>query len=196
MQLFKKIDMDRRKALRNLGILTGGIVLLPSCEFSKEKISFALNNLQVTEAQGSLLKEIVSTLIPEGDLPGAGSLQVHDFVWVMVDDCMEKERQDSYIRGLNEFDSYIKKTTEKPFASCSNEERLLVLSRIAEDPAEESAKVNDDVKLFFNTTKELTIFGYMRSEYIMTEVMPYTLIPGSYGPCETVDNTKRINVNG
>ncbi len=68
--------MDRRKALVNLGILTGGMVLLPSCEFSKEKISFALNNLQVTESQESLLKDIVSFLIPEGDLPGAGSLNV------------------------------------------------------------------------------------------------------------------------
>ena len=188
--------MDRRKALRNLGILTGGMVLLPSCEFSKEKISIALNNLQVTETQESLLKNLVSTLIPEGDLPGAGSLEVHDFVWVMVDDCMDKERQDAYIRGLNDFESYIKKTIGKTFASGSNEERVLALKGISEDATDDSAKINDDVKVFFNTTKELTIFGYMRSEYIMTEVMPYTLIPGSYGPCETVDNTKRINVNG
>ncbi len=189
--------MDRRKALRNLGILTGGMVLLPSCEFSKEKISFALNNLQVTETQESLLKDIVSTLIPEGDLPGAGSLQVHDFVWVMVDDCMEKERQDSLHRGLNDFDSTSKKRQRKTFCSY----RIMRndywhLTAYSEDPQMSHAKVNDDVKLFFNTTKDLTIFGYMRSEYIMTEVMPYTLIPGSYGPCETVDNTKRINVNG
>jgi len=188
--------MDRRKALRNLGILTGGMVLLPSCDFSKEKISFALNNLQVTETQESLLKDIVSTLIPEGDLPGAGSLQVHDFVWVMVDDCMDKETQAVYLRGLNEFDSHVKKITQKTFVSNNNEERELVLKSIAEDPTDESAKVNTDVKTFFNTTKQLTIFGYMRSEYIMTEVMPYTLIPGSYGPCETIDNTKRLNVNG
>ena len=188
--------MDRRKALRNLGILTGGMVLLPSCEFSKEKISFALNNLQVTETQESLLKDIVSVLIPEGDLPGAGSLQVHDFIWVMVDDCMDKEKQAAYIRGLNDFDSQIEKMTGRTFTYQNNEERVLALKGIAEVPTDGSAKVNDDVRSFFNTTKELTILGYMRSEYIMTEVMPYTLIPGSYGPCETIDNTKRINVNG
>ena len=49
--------------------------------------------LQVTQTQESLLKDIVSALIPEGDLAGAGSLNVHDFVWVMVDDCMDKEKQ-------------------------------------------------------------------------------------------------------
>ena len=86
--------------------------------------------------------------------------------------------------------------TGKTFTSQNNEERVLSLKGINEDPTDGSTKVNDDVKSFFNTTKGLTIFGYMRSEYIMTEVMPYTLIPGSYGPCETIDNAKRINVNG
>ena len=188
--------MDRRKALVNLGILTGGMVLLPSCEFSKEKISFALNNLQVTQTQESLLKDIVSALIPEGDLAGAGSLNVHDFVWVMVDDCMDKEKQTAYIRGLNDFDAQIKRITGKTFASQNNVERNQTFKIITEDPTDNSEKVNDDVKTFIKTTKYLAILGYMRSEYIMTEVMPYSLVPTKYGTCETIDNSKRINVNG
>ena len=179
-----------------MGILTGGMVLLPSCEFSKEQISLALNNLQVTETQESLLKVIVSTLIPEGDLPGAGSLQVHDFVWVMVDDCMDKEKQDTYLRGLNAFDPQLKKMTGKTFASLSTQERLEAFNSITEDQSDGSGTTNDDVKTFFNSTKGLTIFGYMRSEYIMTQVMPYSLVPTKYGTCETIDNTKRINMNG
>ena len=158
--------MDRRKALVNLGILTGGMVLLPSCEFSKEKISFALNNLQVTQTQESLLKDIVSALIPEGDLAGAGSLNVHDFVWVMVDDCMDKEKQTAYIRGLNDFDAQIKRITGKTFASQNNEERNQTFKIITEDPTDNSEKVNDDVKTFIKTTKYLAILGYMRSDVI------------------------------
>lgn len=188
--------MDRRKALVNLGILTGGIVLLPSCEFSKEKISFALNNLQVTQTQESLLKDIVSTLIPEGDLAGASSLNVHDFVWVMVDDCLDKEKQTAYIKGLNDFDSQIKKMTGKTFASQNNEERSQTFKIITEDSMDNSGKVNDDVKTFIKTTKYFTVQGFMGSEYIMTEIMPYSLVPTTYGTCETIDNTKRINVNG
>ena len=188
--------MDRRKALVNLGILTGGMVLLPSCEFSKEKISFALNNLQVTQTQESLLKDIVSALIPEGDLAGAGSLNVHDFVWVMVDDCMDKEKQTAYIRGLNDFDAQIKKLTGKTFASLDSDKRVQAFNDIVEESKDASAKSKDDVHVFFNTTKQFTIMGYMRSEYIMTEVMPYSLVPTKYGTCETIDNTKRINVNG
>ncbi len=183
--------MDRRKALVNLGILTGGMVLLPSCEFSKEKISFALNNLQVTESQESLLKDIVSFLIPEGDLPGAGSLNVHDFVWVMVDDCMASDKQATYLQGLNDFEGQIKKVAGKTFKSQNNKERIQAFKSLTEETSE-----NEPVKAFINTTKQFTMLGYMRSEYIMTKVMPYSLVPGTYGPCEIVDNSKRINLNG
>ncbi len=29
----------------------------------------------------------------------------------------------------------------------------------------------------------------------MTDIMPYSLVPGTYGACESIDNSKRINVN-
>ena len=61
----------------------------------------------------------------------------------------------------------------------------------------ESNKLDpEDLKLFVSTTKRFTAFGYMKSEYIMTEIMPYKLIPGTYGSCEIIDNSKRANING
>lgn len=188
--------MDRRKALINLGILTGGIVLLPSCEFSKEKISFALNNLKVTEDQQSLLKEIVETMIPEGNIPGANSLQVDDFVWVMVDDCLDQTRQTSFLNGLNQFNEQIEKFSGITFTAQNTEQRIESFQNILKDPDKQSSKINDDVKSFLRDAKDFTILGYMNSEYIMTEIMPYSLVPTKYGTCETIDNSKRINVNG
>ena len=43
--------MDRRKALLNLGILTGGMVLLPSCDFTEEQVSLSLNKLRITASE-------------------------------------------------------------------------------------------------------------------------------------------------
>jgi len=180
----------------NLGILTGGMMLLPSCEFSKEKISLALNNLQVNEMQESMLKDIVNSLIPEGDLSGAGSLNIDDFVWVMVDDCLDEASQKSYIRGLNNFDAQIKNMAKKPFNLLSSQEQIQAFKTITEDSKDQTLKLDNDVKVFLNTTKRFTILGYMKSAYIMTQIMPYSLVPTKYGTCETIDKTKRINVNG
>ena len=188
--------MDRRKALKNLGLLTGGVVLFPSCDFSEEKVSLALNKLSITESQETLMKELVGCIIPEGDIPGAVSLNVHEFVWVMVDDCMDEPSQKSYLAGLNNFDKNIKNRSGKRFGKLNPEDRITALSGILEKTGDTLEPEDQDLVNFVQTTKNFTSLGYMRSEYMMTEVMPYTLVPGTYGPCETIDNSKRINING
>ena len=187
--------MDRRKALRNLGILTSGIVLMPSCDFTQEQVTLSLNKLKIKASEEALMKELVSCIIPEGDLPGAVSLNVHNFVWVMVDDCMDQKSQSKFLNGLTSFDKQIAKVTGKSFKSLDQEEREDVLNGLISDDKDGTEPTPEDVKLFVTTTKQFTSFGYMKSEYIMTEVMPYSLVPGTYGPCETIDNSKRINLN-
>jgi hypothetical protein len=188
--------MDRRNALRNIGILTGGMVLLPSCDFSEEKASLVLNKLSIKPSEESLVKELVSCIIPEGTIPGAASLDVHNFLWIMVDDCMAEEDQNKFLNGMKAFDPYIKKTTDNTFSELNQEQREEALTSIMGLSLEDTDSFEKDLQLFVSQSKGLTTYGYMQSEYIMKEVMPYSLIPGTYGPCETIDNSKRINVNG
>jgi hypothetical protein len=187
--------MDRRKALRNLGILTGGIVLLPSCDFSKEKVSLVLNKLKITTSQENLMKEMVATMLPDGEIPGAEKLMVDDFVWIMVDDCLETDAQESYLKGLLNFDKDIKKLAGKAFLSLVEEDRINALGLIEASKENASENISKDLINFVEITKNFAILGYMQSEYIMTEIMPYSLVPGTYGTCESIDNSKRINVN-
>lgn len=187
--------MDRRKALRNLGILTSGMVLLPSCDFSEEKISLVLNKLSITASQEELMKELVATILPEGEIPGARTLLVHDFVWVMVDDCLEMTIQESYLKGLSNFEADFKELEGKSFLSSTQEDRVNALASIVSSKENASEKINTDLISFIEITKRFAVLGYMQSEYMMTEVMPYPLIPGTFGTCETIDNDKRININ-
>ena len=192
--------MNRRLAIKNLGMLTSGMILLPSCDFSEEKASIVLNKLQITIEQEELVKDLVATIIPEGEIPGAGSLEVQNFVWIMVDDCMDGEEQKSFIKGLDLFAAQVKKNQNKAYSDLEQEERLRLLQIISkkksQDGVNESNSDNKALDYFINTTKSYTIRGYMQSQYIMTEVMPYALVPGSFDNCKTIDNNKRINVNG
>jgi len=164
--------MNRRKALKNLGILSGGIVLLSSCDFSKEKVSLVLNKLNITSSQENLMKELVATIIPDGEISGAEKLMVHDFVWIMVDDCLESAEQESYLKGLTNFDTNIKKLEGKTFLSLVEKDRINALGLIEASKEKASENVNEDLINFVKITKNFAILGYMQSEYIMTEIMP------------------------
>ena len=192
--------MNRRKALKNLGLIAGGIILLPSCDFSDEKVSTILNKLQISIEEEKLLQEIVATILPEGEIPGAKSLKVSDFVWVMIDDMLSDKKQKSFMNGLKLFDVKVRESRKNSFTDLSENDKLIVLKDLLNGNTHKDKieKKNDlkDVKRFLQAVKYYATWGFMQSEYIMTEIMPYQLVPGTYGSCETIETNKRINING
>jgi hypothetical protein len=92
--------MQRREALKSLAILTGGAVLIPSCNFEKEDILAAYSNLQITSSLQTLLGEIANAIIPPAQLKGAADLAVQDFILVMVNDCLDKDQQTQFYQRV------------------------------------------------------------------------------------------------
>jgi len=54
----------------------------------------------------------------------------------------------------------------------------------------------EGLKYFLNTTKRFTLQGYLSSQYFMTEVMPYNMVPGGFQGERLIDPTEKINING
>lgn len=192
--------MNRRKALKNLSLITSGIFLLPSCNFSDEKVSIILNKLQITLGVEKLLQEIVATIIPEGDIKGARSLKVHNFVWIMIDDVLTEKKQKSLMNGLIIFDHKVKDLKGSSFIDLFEKDKFIILNDLLngdiKDNEPEKKRDLKDMKSFIKAAKYYATWGYMQSEYIMTEIMPYQLVPGTYGPCEKIETNKRVNING
>lgn len=184
--------MDRRKALRRIGLLSSGLILFPGCDLTQENVTRVMNKFEVTDKQEALMKELVASLIPETEIPGAGHLNVQDFVWVMADDCLEEDLQDSYLRGLQGFNNSFGKAAGKDFDGSEQGERIAGLNALMEAGSDGEV---EHVQNFIEITKAFVILGYTQSEYFMTEVMPYTLIPGKNPECRTVYPNEKINVN-
>lgn len=184
--------MKRRDALRSLALLTGGLVLVPSCDFSKEDILAAYQNLQITPSLKQLLADIADTIIPAGNLKGAADIEVQDFILVMVNDCVDENGQQSFMKGLQGFEDFSKKTKGNTFSKLetAQKEELLLTGLTTEAEAEK------DIRSFLGTTKRFTIQGFMLSEYIQTEVKPYSLIPGDYKGEVLVADIKTERING
>jgi hypothetical protein len=166
--------MNRRTALKYIGVAYAAAFILPSCVSDQKKVSIALNNLKINGAEEELLEQFAAALIPATGTPGAREVGAHQFALVMVDDCMAKPDQDKYLKGLRSFNDEVKSKTGKSFIKASPKERESLFI----DLEKGKDSLSDEVKMFFSTTQGYIIQGYTQSEYFLTNVKQYKLVPG------------------
>jgi len=129
--------MNRRKALRNLVIVSGGIITLPQW-----------------------------TSIPSGNKIGALSVGVDKFLQKLIDDCYEKEVQDNVkaqLKGLEESAKAKHRNSYNDCTQAQREELLLKLS-MSENKAEKdffNLMKTETIRGFNTSQKVMTEFlGY------------------------------------
>ncbi len=175
--------MQRRTALKQLGILAGGAMLLPSCiGKTTAPASISLNKLIINGQQENVFALMVEALIPKTETPGARELNVHHFVLRMIDDCYATEEQQKFLSGFAQAQQAIEAMTGKEFEDCSVEEQQAFLQDVEEGkviPALQEGEENT-LEAFYKPLKRLTIQGYLGSEYVMTTIFGYTMIPGKF----------------
>jgi hypothetical protein len=170
--------IQRREAIKQLFCITAGMALIPSCMNDRSKSGILLSKITISAAEEDMLAELCETILPKTSTPGAKDISSHLFVLKMVDDCRKKEDQDRFISGMKAFQIRCKSTVGKDFVGSTMDQRNTVLASILADKDEES-----DLKYFFKTVKGLTIQSYTASEFFMTKVQVYELVPGRYHGC-------------
>ena len=173
--------MDRRSSIKTLFIISAGTALLPSCLQEDEKPSVSLQKIKINKKEENLIAELSETIIPKTDTPGAKDLSAHLFVLMMVDECASPDEQKQFEKGLKEFDTFSKKKFDKPFLECSATERTEILKSI-----EEKKGVPENVSFFYDAIRWFTLTAYTTSEYYLTKVHEYKLVPGKFYGCVPV----------
>lgn len=161
--------MDRRQVIRYFLVAGAGLAFMPSCVYKEGNLSIQLRSIQVSPEQETFLKNLADAIIPPTDTPGAAELGAHLFALRMVDDCFEKEDQAKFMAGL-----------KKLQLEEINPSRMM---------ADAEQKKEEDSIHFLNSFRRLVIQGYTQSEYVMTNQLPYKLVPGKYYGCVPVNNT-------
>jgi hypothetical protein len=144
----------------------------------RSKSAILLKNIKISAEEETLLASLCETILPQTTTPGAKELSSHLFVLTMVDECRKKEDQQQFISGMKAFQDKCQAEKGKDFASCKPEDKKSILSEIIADKDD-----NSDLKYFFKTVKGLTIQSYTASEFFMTKVQVYELVPGRYHGC-------------
>ena len=151
--------MKRREVIKQMFVMAGGILIASSCDFSGKKASIALQNIDFSADDETLLARLVDVIIPENDSPGGKSLNLHLFVMKMLDDCASPEQQEAFLAGLKKCHKAGKR---------GDAELLSYLKDLPEDDQ------------FATILKARTLQGYLNSEYVMTNKLIYELVPGRY----------------
>jgi hypothetical protein len=186
--------MDRRSVIKNLALVIGGAVLLPSC-LKKDGTSYVqLKHISIDGDQQKLIADMAETIIPKTNTPGAKDLNLPPFILKMIDDCYNKKDQQAFLAGLTEFNNQVKKKYNSSFGDLSVKDREAVLNDIensanpkagtSKTPARrfrpQKSAVVSPINAFYWTVKQQTIFGYTTSQYFMTKLIFYDMVPGRY----------------
>ena len=170
--------LKRRDAIKQLFCITAGVALIPSCMSDRSKASILLKNIKISPEEETMLAALCETILPKTATPGAKELSSHLFVLTMVDECRKKEDQQQFIIGMKAFQDKCQAYKGKDFTSSTPEDKKAIVSSIIADKDD-----NTDLKYFFKTVKGLTIQSYTASEFFMTKVQVYELVPGRYNGC-------------
>jgi hypothetical protein len=178
--------MNRRTALQHLGVLLGGVTLTPDlmantiARATSGEIPAGINPQNLT-----LLAELVNTIIPDTDTPGAKAAGVHNFIALVLEDCVAPKEKEAFWSALEKADAACRAAHGKSFVDCTEQQRAKFLTDLSANSAQ-SADPS-----FWPTLQGMTTFGYFTSEIGMTQALAYDPIPGGWVPDLKIDsNTK------
>jgi len=198
--------MDRRKALKDMGMALGYVVTIPTlltiAQSCKSKKVLEWTPEFFSKEQGAILTTLVDLILPKTDTPSASEVQVHIFIDRFAKEVFTKEQQHFTALCFDKFTTKALKQSGKQNSSALSIEDLesilalefgfpIAEQKIKNDTLKKYAgeNISDDLAsyAFAKNLREMTIWGYKTSEYIGENVLSYLPIPGEYIPCEDVD---------
>lgn len=160
--------MNRRNALRSIGVTTAGVLAYSSCT-SVVEISYP--NLPIKSKDAQLITLVSLVILPENplDFPTIETREVFILEW--IDQVFDKEQIKAFIESMNAF----KNEVGDSFNSISMEEQLNTLRAIIET----DSKAVD----FIQTVKSISIRHFTTSQTYLTDYVHFEFIPGRYEGC-------------
>ena len=167
--------MQRRNLLKTVALGFGGMITMPV--WAENWNQQAFQNLSFSPSDDALLCEIVGTILPETSTPGAKSLGVHKLIQKIVTDCQGKEAEAKLSGDLAKLQAISKNQHQANFEQLSADKKLSLLKAL---------EANAEMKDFYGKMKRMTIDGYMKSEYVMTNIIKYEYAPARWNGCVKV----------
>lgn len=176
--------MDRRSALKTVSILMGGALasgtvasVLTGCNPQENSSDWTARTFD--DKQLATLADIVETIMPTTDTPGAKALNVHQYIDSSLADNFSAEDRKAIVALVDEISAAAQDAHGKAFSKLSGEEQLAIVAEFDKRAfSADAPKPNT-----FRTLKSLTVGGYFLTEVGQTQVLQHVAVPGAYNGC-------------
>lgn len=206
--------MNRRQALRNLGLGAGIIVvgpstlsLLQSCK-NETSSANAWAPTFLSAGNGFALQQILEVILPATETPGANDLNLAQFIDSYMEEVAPQERQIVFARGADAFAESFKNEFKKETEDGTPEEYEQMVAKYLKKTTgdiEEANRRNTETQdpmdkdpadrfdfydgslSYISNVRDMGIWAWKTNEQIGENVLFYDPIPGLYVPCGPVD---------
>jgi hypothetical protein len=201
--------MDRRKALKNMGLAMGYTVATPTLisimQSCKSEAVMEWTPDFFTKDHGTVLTKLVDIILPKTDTPSASEVQVNLFIDRFINEVFDKEQQVFLKMLTNRFmEKALTDSGEEKVTDIREEQLEKTLATVLKITKEEETKNEEAVEAytaavaegkepvlddavashaFASNLRNMTIMGYKTSEYVGEEVLSYLPVPGPYVAC-------------
>lgn len=206
--------MDRRIALKNMGLALGYTVATPTIismmQSCKQDTGPVWSPVFFSTAEGAVIMQLADLILPKTDTPSATEVGVHTFLDRYMMEISEPQEQELIKLGLGKFMEKAMADSGKQAGDSLNGEDLepVLAEALKKREKEEEAKIYESLMtyneamaqgqaaeldgdvsrfVFANQFRDAVIWSYKTSEYVGEEVLAYLPVPGEYIGCGDVD---------
>ncbi|MEN8124303.1 MAG: gluconate 2-dehydrogenase subunit 3 family protein [Bacteroidota bacterium] len=192
--------MDRRKALKGLGLSLGYVIATPSVisilQSCKNETLISWVPQFFSKDESIILENLVGLILPKTEnLPSSLDINIPQFIDAYLNEVASKEQQEFYTNGLSAIINSSGKSVNKLH---ENDYDALLAKYLKANKSEIAfLKKNEKDSSILNTLtgiRSMTIWAYKTSEKVGEEILAYDPIPGDFRGCISLDEATKGKV--
>lgn len=164
--------MKRRVALKNIGLIVGGITVLPYSCSNEQELLYANLTPFLKSKQFELIGLISSIILPANEPRFPTNESRQKFVLTMINDCYSETNIKKFIASLQYFETKTIESYNKSFLELSDNEKINFL--------DSEYKTKGESLFFLESLKNYSILHFETSENYMLDYLNFEFAPGRY----------------
>jgi|TARA_B100000768_G_scaffold165139_1_gene167533 hypothetical protein len=160
--------MNRRIALKRVGLIAAGFVMIPyACNIEPEIIYSNLPRIKKTQQQR--IGYLSNIILSEDSIKFPTTEPRQEFVLTMVNDCYGPSKIKRFSKGFEMISTELKGIE---FEKLSLDQQISFLDR--------SSQLKNPLSFFIETIKKYSLLHFESSENYMIDYLNFEFIPGRY----------------
>ncbi len=187
--------MNRRKALKNIGLSFGVVVsaptmlgLLQSCQSDTASQKY----LFFSDKEGQILTQLADLILPHtDDMPGALDLHIPQAIDLYFQKVADETQQQNMKADFLHFQTFFETTYKQKAEKGTAENYTHLLRKVfVESEKETPSKAEKKAFNFIRSIRSFTINAFVVTEEIGTKFLNYDPTPAVYQGCVPLDDIK------